>query len=193
MFWCAEDWQAVRSGDRHASLSRSDYPYSVVRLETGHSAVPICQHVSRRAQRWSRRAAGPRTTVRLVLDGSEHADTISQIERKPNAALTVNTVSRVLGRPQRRAYRAPVQTQQCSRRQRHRIQPRWLREHRCERRQPDLHRPGLPGLRNLRHDRFPLRQHTGNFATAYRISKSPHKQPTTSTLPTGLGNRQSPA
>jgi Rhodopirellula transposase DDE domain len=34
--------------------------------------------------------------VRLVLDGSEHADTLSQIERKPNAALTANTVSRVL-------------------------------------------------------------------------------------------------
>jgi hypothetical protein len=72
-----------------------DCPYSVVRLETDHSAVPICHHVSRRAQRRSRRAAGPRATVRLVLDGSEHADTLSQIERKPNAALTANTVSRV--------------------------------------------------------------------------------------------------
>ena len=30
-------------------------------------------------QRWSRRAAGPRTAVRLVLDGSEHADTLSHI------------------------------------------------------------------------------------------------------------------
>jgi len=79
MFRCAEDRQAVRSGDRHASLSRNDFPYSVVRLETDHSAVPICQHVSRRAQRWSRRAAGPRTAVRLVLDGSEHADTLSHI------------------------------------------------------------------------------------------------------------------
>src|SRR3954469_11836224 len=36
-----------------------------------------------------------------------------------------------------------------------RIQPCWLREHRRERRQPDLHRPGIRGLRNLRHDRFP--------------------------------------
>jgi hypothetical protein len=71
MFRCAEDRQAVRSGDRHASLSRGDFRYSVVRLETDHSAVPICQH----------------------------ADTLSQIERKPNAALTANTVSRVLGRP----------------------------------------------------------------------------------------------
>ena len=60
-------------------MSRNDFPYSVVRLETDHSAVPICQHVSRRAQRWSRRAAGPRTAVRLVLDGSEHADTLSHI------------------------------------------------------------------------------------------------------------------
>jgi hypothetical protein len=54
-------------------------PYSVVRLETDHSAVPIRPYVSRRAQRRSRRAAGPRTAVRLVLDGSEHADTLSQI------------------------------------------------------------------------------------------------------------------
>jgi hypothetical protein len=37
--------------------------------------------------------------VRLVLDHSEHADTLRPIERKPNAALTANTVSRVLGRP----------------------------------------------------------------------------------------------
>jgi hypothetical protein len=44
--------------------------------------------------------------VRLVLDGSEHADTLSQIERKPNAALTANTVSRVLARSLARTARA---------------------------------------------------------------------------------------
>src|SRR5208283_1340212 len=93
LFRCAEDGQAVRSGHRHAGLNLGDFPYSVVRLETDHSAVPICQHVSRRAQRRSRRAAGPCTAVHLVLDRSEHADTLRQIERKPNAALTANTVS----------------------------------------------------------------------------------------------------
>ena len=90
MFRCAEDRQAVRSGYRHASLSHSDFPYSVVRLETDHSAVPICQHVSRRAQRWSRRAAGPRTAVRLVLDFSEHADTLSQIQGCQNQHPTLD-------------------------------------------------------------------------------------------------------
>jgi hypothetical protein len=30
MFRCAEDGQAVRSGYRHASVSLSDFPYSVV-------------------------------------------------------------------------------------------------------------------------------------------------------------------
>jgi hypothetical protein len=37
--------------------------------------------------------------VRLVLDCSEHADTLSQIERKPNAALTANTVSTAIPQP----------------------------------------------------------------------------------------------
>ena len=98
MFRCPEDRQAVRSGDRHASLNRNDFPYSVVRLETDHSAVPICQHVSRRAQRWSRRAADPRTAVRLVLDGSEHADTLSHIRGCQNQHPALDRPTRYLPR-----------------------------------------------------------------------------------------------
>ena len=44
---------------------------------------------------------GPCTVVRLDLDRSEHAGTLSQIERKPYAALTANTVFTAMctGRP----------------------------------------------------------------------------------------------
>src|SRR5208337_302603 len=47
----------------------------------------------RRAQRRSRRATGPRATVRLVLDRSEHADTLNQIDGGCFCHWARNTVS----------------------------------------------------------------------------------------------------
>ena len=49
-------------------------------IGAGHSAVPICRPVGRREQRRSRRAAGPRAIARLVLDCSEHAGMLCQID-----------------------------------------------------------------------------------------------------------------
>ena len=95
MFRCAEDREAVRSGYRHASLSHSDFPYSVVRLETDHSAVPICQYVSRRARRWSRRAAGQRTqcALSLTLASTPTLSVRSRAAKISIQRLTGNTVS----------------------------------------------------------------------------------------------------
>src|SRR3954451_23626815 len=64
-----------------------------------------------------------------------------------------------------------VQTQQRPCRQCHRIQPGRLREQHRERRQPGLYRPGVPGLRNLRHDRFP--HATNTRETSFLPTESP--------------------
>src|SRR4051794_13640520 len=40
---------------------------------------------------------------------------------------------------------------------------------------------------------FPYDKHTGNFVPAYTISRSTHRQPFMQMLPSGTGNRQSPA
>lgn len=54
-------------------------PHSAVRSGAAHSAVPIGDVVSRRAQGQSRRAEGPRAPARRVLDWREHAGSLRDV------------------------------------------------------------------------------------------------------------------